>query len=212
MGVALHGSGFILEPEASVSVRAQGAAVIKGYVAGRDLLQVPRERYLIDFTGMTESEARSANPAAFQHVLNYVKPERDENRRDVLKRLWWRFGWERPVLRKALVGLSRYIGTTETSKHRPFQFIGGDILADHTIVSIASDNATVLGVLSSSIHVRWALAAGGTLEDRPRYNKVRCFDPFPFPHMGSARPRCARVRLPNKSTHTESANRARTLI
>jgi len=27
----------------------------------------------------------------------------------------------------------------------------------------------------------YALAAGGTLEDRPRYNKTRCFDPFPFP-------------------------------
>jgi hypothetical protein len=25
------------------------------------------------------------------------------------------------------------------------------------------------------------LAAGGTLEDRPVYNKTRCFDPFPFP-------------------------------
>jgi len=29
--------------------------------------------------------------------------------------------------------------------------------------------------------VTWALALGGTLEDRPRYNKTRCFDPFPFP-------------------------------
>jgi hypothetical protein len=26
----------------------------------------------------------------------------------------------------------------------------------------------------------WALAAGGTLEDRPRYNKSLCFDSFPF--------------------------------
>jgi hypothetical protein len=26
-----------------------------------------------------------------------------------------------------------------------------------------------------------ALAAGGTLEDRPVYNKTRCFEPFPFP-------------------------------
>jgi hypothetical protein len=25
------------------------------------------------------------------------------------------------------------------------------------------------------------LATGGTLEDRPRYNKTACFDPFPFP-------------------------------
>lgn len=38
-----------------------------------------------------------------------------------------------------------------------------------------------MGVLSSSCHVLWALTAGGTLEDRPRYNKTLCFDPFPFP-------------------------------
>jgi hypothetical protein len=36
-------------------------------------------------------------------------------------------------------------------------------------------------VLSSQTHVIWALAAGGTLEDRPRYNITLCFDPFPFP-------------------------------
>jgi hypothetical protein len=30
------------------------------------------------------------------------------------------------------------------------------------------------------------LAAGGTLEDRPRYNKSDCFDPFPFPLCGEA--------------------------
>jgi len=27
------------------------------------------------------------------------------------------------------------------------------------------------------------LTAGGTLEDRPRYTKSRCFDPFPFPEL-----------------------------
>ncbi|MDX9944920.1 MAG: class I SAM-dependent DNA methyltransferase, partial [Azonexus sp.] len=36
-------------------------------------------------------------------------------------------------------------------------------------------------VLSGETHVIWALAAGGTLEDRPRYNKSRCFETFPFP-------------------------------
>ena len=38
-----------------------------------------------------------------------------------------------------------------------------------------------LGVFSSCIHIAWTLAAGGTLEDRPRYTKSVCFDPFPFP-------------------------------
>jgi hypothetical protein len=38
-------------------------------------------------------------------------------------------------------------------------------------------------VLSSRIHVIWALRAGGWLGvgNDPRYSKSRCFDPFPFP-------------------------------
>ncbi|MCP5534246.1 MAG: hypothetical protein H7A48_13840 [Akkermansiaceae bacterium] len=51
------------------------------------------------------------------------------------------------------------------------------------LIAIASDDAFNLAVLSSSIHVTWALARGGTLEDRPRYNKSVCFDPFPFPAL-----------------------------
>ena len=46
---------------------------------------------------------------------------------------------------------------------------------------VAQDDAFFLGVLSSRVHVVWSLASGGTLEDRPRYTKARCFDPFPFP-------------------------------
>nr|WP_211103573.1 type IIL restriction-modification enzyme MmeI [Azospirillum sp. TSA2s] len=50
------------------------------------------------------------------------------------------------------------------------------------LINIALSDGYSLGVLSSNIHVKWALAAGGTLEDRPRYNKTRCFDTFPFPN------------------------------
>jgi hypothetical protein len=80
-----------------------------------------------------------------------------------------------------LLGLSRYISTVETSKHRFFVFLDAAILPDNMLVNIALDDAYFLGVLSSRIHVAWALGAGGTLEDRPRYNKTRCFEPFPFP-------------------------------
>src|SRR5690606_15721131 len=36
-----------------------------------------------------------------------------------------------------------------------------------------------------SIHVTWALATGARLGvgNDPRYNKTRCFDPFPFPNV-----------------------------
>lgn len=51
------------------------------------------------------------------------------------------------------------------------------------LVSIAVDDAFFLGVLSSRLHVTWALAAGGRLGvgNDSRYNKTRCFDPFSFP-------------------------------
>lgn len=181
LGVALHGAGFILEPEQAREFRKHGPKVIKPYLGGSDLLHQARERYLIDFSFLTEEEARHANPAAHNHVFAHVRPERIVNRREAIKKLWWRFGWERPEIRKAMEGLKRFIGTTETAKHRVFQFIDGKILPDHMVIVIASDDAFHLGVLSSRIHVVYALAAGGTLEDRPRYNKTRCFDPFPFP-------------------------------
>jgi len=80
-----------------------------------------------------------------------------------------------------LGGLPRYIATVETSKHRFFQWLEESILPDNKLISIALDDAFNLGVLSSRIHVCWALASGGTLEDRPVYVKTTCFETFPFP-------------------------------
>lgn len=184
MGVALHGSGFILTPDEAKRLRVGGkASTIRRYLGGRDLLQVPRERYVIDFSFLSEEQAAAANPVAFQHVVDHVLPERRHNRRDSIRTLWWRYGWERRAIRNALKGLPRYIATTETARHRIFQFVDRRMLPDHMLVVIASDDAFVLGVLSSRIHCTWALAAGGRLGvgNDPRYNKRRCLDPFAFP-------------------------------
>ena len=98
------------------------------------------------------------------------------------------------MVREALRGLKRYIGTTETAKHRTFSFVDGETLADHMIIVFAIDDASVLGTLSSRVHVVWSLAAGGRLGvgNDPRYNKKRCFDPFPFP--AATEPQKARIR------------------
>ncbi|MDP3037595.1 MAG: hypothetical protein Q8N07_07680 [Rhodocyclaceae bacterium] len=44
----------------------------------------------------------------------------------------------------------------------------------------------MFGILSSRFHVAWALAKGGTLEDRPVYNTTQCFETFPFPATSEA--------------------------
>ncbi len=54
------------------------------------------------------------------------------------------------------------------------------ILPDNMLINIASADAYHLGVLSSRIHVAWALALWCTLEDRPRYNKTAALKLFPF--------------------------------
>jgi hypothetical protein len=182
-GVALHGQGFVLTPEEAADLRATGSSVIKAYMGGKDLTARSRERYLIDFSFMTQEEALAANPPAFQRVVDRVKPERDHNKRATIRERWWRFAWERPVLIEAIRELERFIVTTETSKHRVFQFLQSGTLPDHMVLGIAMSDAFHLGILSSRVHVTWALAAGGRLGvgNDPRYNKTRCFDPFPFP-------------------------------
>ncbi|MCY2996001.1 MAG: class I SAM-dependent DNA methyltransferase [Planctomycetota bacterium] len=195
-GVQLYGAGFILTDEQAKEMTASVATadarhVIRPYLNGRDFMQNSRGVSVIDFFGREHDEARDLHPAAFQRVLDYVKPERDQNRRDSIRRLWWRFGWERPVWRAAVAGLPRYISTPETAKHRVFVFLNSDVLPDNMLTNFALDDAFFLGVFSSRIHVLWSLAAGGRLGvgNDPRYTKSRCFDPFPFPAATEAQQR-----------------------
>jgi hypothetical protein len=170
-GVKLHGAGFIVSREQAAAL---GLGTVTGlerhireYRNGRDLMASTREVLVIDLFGLSADEVRLRFPTVYQWVLERVKPERGEPRRD---------------FRPALSGLPRYIATVETSKHRAFQFLDASVLPDNMLIAIASDEAAWLGVLSSQVHCEWALASGGTLEDRPRYNKSRCFETFPFPH------------------------------
>jgi hypothetical protein len=117
------------------------------------------------------------------------------------------FGEPRSAFRPALKDLPRFIATVETAKHRAFVFLDANVLPDNMLVNIASADALHFGVLSSKIHVVWALAAGGTLEDRPRYNKTRCFDPFPFPDCAEAQKQTIRKIADHLDSHRKRQQR-----
>jgi hypothetical protein len=190
-GVKLHGSGFIITPEEAEGLglgRIEGLEKhIRDYRNGKDLTSRPRGVYVIDLFGLSAVEVKQRFPEVYQHIHAKVKPERDAkgNTKDGAgyAKLWWLFGKPRQELRKMLATLPRYIATVETSKHRFFTFLESSILPDNMLVNIALEDAYFLGVLSSRIHVAWALAAGGRLGvgNDPRYNKTRCFETFPFP-------------------------------
>lgn len=183
-GVKLHGSGFILSRQEAAEMTGdfsnKNIEVVQQYRNGKDLLGKDRDVFVIDFDDLSQEKA-SEYVQPFQRVIETVKPEREINRDKQRRQYWWRFGRSNQQMRLSLVNLSRYIATAETAKHRIFTFLEGDIIPDNMLIAIALSDAYFLGILSSRIHVSWSLLAGGTLEDRPRYNKTRCFDPFPFP-------------------------------
>ncbi len=186
-GMMLAGRGFVLTG-AEASALGLGKVksvekVLKPLLNGRDVTDVPRDLFVIDLFGYTAEEARADFPKVFDHILRTVKPERDVNAREKLKRDWWLFGEPRKTFRSGVAGLERYIATVETAKHRVFLFISSKIVPEHKLVAITTADAFHLGVLSSRIHVIYALAAGSWLGvgNDPVYAKSRCFDPFPFP-------------------------------
>jgi len=187
VGMKTIGSGFQISLDKARSLgypcNFDGRQLIRPYLNGRDLLQESREIFVIDLFGMTEAQVQDAAPDIYQHLLDTVKPERLQNRNAIFARDWWIIGHPRQVFRKATMGISRYIATVETAKHQIFSFLKTSIAPDSTIVTFALSDAFHLGVLSSRVHVAWSLAAGGRLGvgNDPRYNKTKCFDPFPFP-------------------------------
>ncbi|MCI0735828.1 MAG: class I SAM-dependent DNA methyltransferase, partial [Beijerinckiaceae bacterium] len=184
-GVVLHGASFIVTPSEAdhlgLGKRPGLENHIRHYRNGRDLMGTPRAVMALDLFGLEADDLRKRFPEVYQYILENIKPDRDHNPRSYRREKWWLFGENVPDFRKALEGLPRYIATVETAKHRVFQFLDASILPDNMLVCMALDDALFLGVLSSRFHVVWALGAGGTLEDRPRYTKSHCFDPFPVP-------------------------------
>lgn len=193
MGVIPVSLRFVLSAKEAVILEAASSNAVRTYLSGKDLTDNRPPRQIIDFFGLTESEARQRHPALFQHVLEHVKPFRDTVTRINHRINWWIFGEARPGMRKALAGLPRYIATTETSKHRWFTFLPHTVLPDQKIRIIAHDDGWLLAALSSRFHVTWATAVGGRVGkgNDPVYNNTLCFDPFPFPDPDDA----ARTRL-----------------
>nr|MBP8175546.1 hypothetical protein [Sphaerotilus sp.] len=190
--------GFLVSPDEAKSLGMDHderfRQRIRPYRNGRDITDKPRGVFIIDLFGLSAEEARSAVPSLYQWVHDRVKPERDHNKRDTYRLNWWIFGEPVPATRRSVAGLSRYVSTTMTAKHRVFVFLDADILPDQKLITVGVQDPLHLGVLSSRVHSCWALATGGNLGvgNDPVYAKGRSFDPFPFPDPAPTQ--AARIR------------------
>ena len=189
-GCKLVGAGFQIDAArraAFISQDKEAEPRLPRYWTGGELVQLPSQKFVVDLSGLDQQEARKRHPALFQYLFDHVKPERDQNNDKQRRENWWLFGRSNGGMRAGLNGLRHYIVTPETSKYRVFTLLDWpQELTDGSVYSIACDDLFVFGVLSGRIHVTWALAAGALLGPTPRYFKLRCFDPFPFPETTEA--------------------------
>lgn len=203
-GVKLHGKGFILTREEAtrllntpndlgkspIRTRGDEPTVIFPFLSGRDSTGTSRDLFVIDFWGQSEQHVRQYFPDVYQHLLTEVKPRRDGQlskspTADAAQyaKEWWLFGKPRPDFRESVHGLDRYIATVRTQRRRSFFFVGANVVPESRLVTIASDDSSLLAYLTSRFHDAWILAWGARLGvgDDPNYNNSECFDPFPFP-------------------------------
>lgn len=155
--------------------------VLRPRVNAMDILRRTGGGWIIDFGCDSLSAEMALYEKPFCHVLDKVKPEREQNRRKSLRAYWWLHGEPRPGLRRAMRGISRAIVTPEVSKHRIFVWLDSAHLPDHQTRVFARSDDHFFGVLHSRFHEVWALRMGTRLETRPRYTPTTCFETFPFP-------------------------------
>ncbi|MEO1378751.1 MAG: DNA methyltransferase [Pseudomonadota bacterium] len=186
-GVIPGGEGFFIsEDDARGKFQEYvSSRLVHRYLNGREFLHFASPRFVIDFTGLEREEAKASAPELYQQVLDRVKPIRDTVKRRTRRERWWIYSEPNVTMRPMFNGLNRYIATCRTAKHRVFGFLDADILPDAKLIAIGLDGAEHIAVLSSGIHVTWAIAAGGWLGvgNDANYNHAQCFNPFPFPDL-----------------------------
>ncbi|WP_353070739.1 class I SAM-dependent DNA methyltransferase [Tunturiibacter gelidoferens] len=205
MGLILGSQGFVLDSEKAdrLTHLSPESGLIFPLVNGQNVNANFRDRFVIDTVGWTQHDLRAQAPEIYQHLLETVAIDRQTNRSATLREHWWLPRRSNEQLRNSIRGLARYIVTVETSKFRIFSFLGADTRPEHKLVIFGSDDAYVLGVLSSIVHTQWASAAGGRngVGDDLVYSKTTCFEPFPFPAATEAQQQAIRDEAERLDAH-----------
>ena len=188
-GVIPHGSGFILTKDQAINEfeydETQGHKHIRPYLNGRDFSQISRCVFVIDLHGLEINDVMTKYPKIYQWVLERVKPIRLQSKDKQFREKWWLPGRARQEMRSFTKDLQSFVATAQTSKHVIFSKLDTTTLPDDKLISIGLESPHYLGILSSRIHIIWALASGSRLGigNDPVYNKSTCFDAFPFAEL-----------------------------
>ena len=187
-GSIVLGMGFVLTPDerdALVAKDPRNTERIFPYLGGEEVNTSPTQdfdRYVINFGDMSLQEAERW-PDLLAIVRDKVKPERERQTDKGGREFWWRFLRPRGELQRALAGLDRCLVIARDPKHFCFSYQPTNRVFTEKLFALPLVNGTAFAVLSSRIHILWALFQGRTTggAGTPSYSSSECFETFPFP-------------------------------
>ena len=147
--------------------------VIRPLAEVADLLQHPRQRWVIDFAPDLDEREAALYRLPFARALGLVRAA--DNRAA---------GAPQRTMRIAIAKCSRCIVTPAAGPRRVLAWLPAETLPGRGLVVFARDDDGFFGVLHSRFHAAWALRVGAQLREREadfRYTPTTCFETFPFP-------------------------------
>jgi hypothetical protein len=160
-----------------------GEGVLWPFIGGEELNDDPAQRhkrYAIYFGQDSLAGARSRSQALVKLLEGSVKPERERKSARVSSAPWWQFLWPRPNLFKKLRENSRFLALSKVSKHHAVARLDADIMPSNRLAVVVPGTWPRFCLLQSRAHELWSRKFGSTLEDRPVYTSIDCFETFPF--------------------------------
>ena len=187
-GCIVLGRGFVVEPSVAaewIKDDPRNREVLFPYLNGEDVNTAPdcsASRWVIDFGAMHELEAKKYG-GPYEHVREFVLPERRKNKMKDRREKWWQFASPAPTMRSAIANHDEVLVIALQSKPvMPVRVRTGQVLS-HMLGVFANASYADQAVLCSSIHQLWAIKYSGTLENRVRYSPSDVFETFPRPEL-----------------------------
>ena len=159
--------------------------VLRPWVNAESLVKTRQSLWIIDFPSGTSEETAARYEKPMAQLAAHVKPARESNRDERLRRLWWLHRRTGDGVRNAALRFTRLLCTPRVSKHRLFVWIDAIVEPDTATYAFAREDDLFFGIMHSRIHEVWSLAQGSQLREKEsgfRYTPTSCFDTFPFPH------------------------------
>jgi hypothetical protein len=193
-GFEYGGEGFVFEDNSGKSTPTKvaielmkdtrNAAFIHPLIGGSELLSEAAfkpKRWLIDFNGLSEKDARQASPELYKILVEKVFPERQAKKDPNTRANWWLHYRASTSLRKMMQSKKRLLVHPYTSTYLCFLFVPTSVYvaAPHFVFDF--DDFATFAVLQSIAHESWVRRFGGKRKSDLSYTATDCFANFPFP-------------------------------